>query len=636
LVIYLVYFGFYFIEIQKFDRIQATSEWFQQWTMCLGQQAVQNILRLVASSASAGTVMTMNTLLEPGLLNQLGQDGQRACIPMAKDNVPQFWKLCLSDAAPTVFGIAIFFIFGSKYELWQDWRRFFLEKVLRQKQPNTVAPSNQVNALDTVKRKSFGTDRRSGGLDRKDSHGYSDHDDDGHDYIAMKERKDSYPPIVSETNIPPPSYPLRQSSSGKTTKTNNYFGGGSRANLTMVTEDESVEPDDRFVPYHPPPPAAQPSLTTPSLFPSSSSHSGNSLARQGSSGGSIKRSVSFQKQPTILGGGEPTEVSLNALPPPVPSTWSTYGGPTARRPKKQQQQQQSASSLQPTLHQPKYDTNDIVSAYMYSPEQQSEQVTGVSFYKDLENIPESVAPSVSPSPSIATPVFDPTIYYTIPLASTPIPSASAKTAMTATTQRTRQDQLREQQEARAQNVMDGTEPWPSWPSTPAATADMADHGPPAVVVKGHRVRKQLSVLMENLPNAAMTTGHTHSGPSSPLGEHDRNHTHDHPPPPNTEPHSKHGSYNRQWSPVERQGRPIVTMLRDVAEGNQEDQDRIQRRNQLRPSPLSTTANAGVSGTFHLPSATAPMSPVSPRSNLSPSPAPWIPPRSKSRPSFRQK
>ncbi|KAG0230514.1 hypothetical protein BGW41_002516 [Actinomortierella wolfii] len=115
-----------FAMCQKFSRISPSDEWFQQWISCFGQQATQNIQSLVTSTPS----LTITNITSPEIISNLGRAGQQACQPIAKPHVPVFWKLVMSDMAPAIFGICIFLIFGSKYELWQEWHRFFSEKVL--------------------------------------------------------------------------------------------------------------------------------------------------------------------------------------------------------------------------------------------------------------------------------------------------------------------------------------------------------------------------------------------------------------------------------------------------------------------------------------------------------------------------
>ncbi|KAG0237652.1 hypothetical protein BGW42_000480 [Actinomortierella wolfii] len=126
LLVYMIYFLFYFVEIKKFSRISPSDEWFQQWISCFGQQATQNIQTLVATTPS----LTITNITSPEVISNLGRAGQQACQPIASPHVPVFWRLVMSDLAPAIFGICIFLIFGSKYELWQEWHRFFSEKVL--------------------------------------------------------------------------------------------------------------------------------------------------------------------------------------------------------------------------------------------------------------------------------------------------------------------------------------------------------------------------------------------------------------------------------------------------------------------------------------------------------------------------
>ncbi|KAG0237642.1 hypothetical protein BGW42_000470 [Actinomortierella wolfii] len=564
--------AFALCQIKKFERIQTTSGWFLDWSKCLGQQAIQNILQF--AMASSGTSMTTSSLLEPTLLKQLSETAQRSCIAVAKDNVPQFWKLCLSDAAPAVFGICIFFIFGSKYELWQDWKRFFLEKVLRR---DSLSNYDQGNAIKMVRRKGAGANKGSEGGD-------DNYMDNGR--AIPKERKSSIPSVqpMNDQSINKGSsapfhhdiafYTRRSNSVSSAKNTINNSGSlvdlvTAGANFAMTVPEHKSDADDGYIPYYPP---AAPAQSTAGDIYSAAAHKGNDSA---------KRSVSFQQTPTIMGGGL---IMPSTSPSPAPYSQSTYGGPTARRIKKRDRhQQQRGGDDQKDL--------SFLPAYGHDEQQQQQQQndhSGTQFYKDLDTIPESVPPPpqypLAPSRTSSSsdiPYFDPTIYYA-PNSPTPTPSTPS------VSQLSERDRLREHQEARARNVLDGTEPWPSWPSSStvaAVHADIAGLDPdPAVIVKGHRIRKQLSIILDHHPNSAN---------------------------------------------AQADGPPVTAR---ISEDGQGEQDKIRQRNQLHPSPLSTATPA----TIGTPRTILPASPKSPISPWSPPPPPFIPPRSKSRPPYSHK
>ncbi|KAG0262283.1 hypothetical protein DFQ27_002461 [Actinomortierella ambigua] len=685
LVIYLVYFGFYFIEIQKFDRIQATSEWFQHWSTCLAQQTVQNILQLGRSS-SPDAGLTASSLLEPLILNQLGQDGQRACVLMAKDNVPQFWKLCLSDAAPTVFGICIFFIFGSKYELWQDWKRFFWETVLRRK--GFMGPPDQVDTFQMVQKRSAGADKPTGGGKGgkgggggygDDAEGDGDHEDHDFNYIAMKEGKGSLQLVLPSISSPPPFsahqgieiYPQMLTSADVTALANNGSSSrsGSRANMVTTAEDD-LEACYRYSPYRRPVPPAQISFV--------SHGDGSPTAAQAArhASGNIKRSVSFQQEPTIISGG-PLVVPLTMSPPPIPLPWSTYGGPSPRRSTKKLDSPQQSQARR--KEEPKELT--LASALMHS---EQPQQRGIHFYKDLESMSESESqpptstgtPSSFP-PSPLMPIFDPILYYTFSLPPTPDPPATPDMTIALALQRAEQDLLREQQEKRARKVLDGSEPWPSWPSSPTATPTAEDMIGmdlcPSTIIKGHRVRKQLSAFMEMPPSFKATTTVTSTATtttatpttttifSSNFGGDDHYEHYNANNIYNNSDYSGNSRHeSRPWTPIttptpstpttttaNHQGWPMMfgsnssnsnsvstsninnNSINKDGDGNddddEEEQERIQRRNQLRPSPLSMAGPTSIaSATSH----SSPLSTTSPKlPGLSPrSPAPVSSPR----------
>ncbi|KAF9158467.1 hypothetical protein DFQ26_007566 [Actinomortierella ambigua] len=128
LVIFLVYFGFYFFETKKFEHIQSTLPWFQEWAACLSQQAVAQITSLISSSASP---VTVSSVVAPSYVQLLGQNAQSQCKALSAPHVPAFHKLVLSEIGPPAFGIIVFFIFASKRDLWQDWKKLIAQKVFR-------------------------------------------------------------------------------------------------------------------------------------------------------------------------------------------------------------------------------------------------------------------------------------------------------------------------------------------------------------------------------------------------------------------------------------------------------------------------------------------------------------------------
>ncbi|KAF9151821.1 hypothetical protein BG015_006177 [Linnemannia schmuckeri] len=107
-----VYSLFYFIEAKKLLTVTPNSTWFQQWVACLANQ--------VTESAKAGRLSLTNPTMDQFLAG--GEYAQRACAPIAAPFVPSFVWAAVTDLLPSLFGIAILIIFGSKVELWQDLR----------------------------------------------------------------------------------------------------------------------------------------------------------------------------------------------------------------------------------------------------------------------------------------------------------------------------------------------------------------------------------------------------------------------------------------------------------------------------------------------------------------------------------
>ncbi|KAG0036198.1 hypothetical protein BGZ82_004547 [Podila clonocystis] len=113
LIMDMIYWLFYFTEAKKLEKVGSTTEWFIQWTQCLGQQALLSI--------QAGT-LSLTTTPTPAEFQAAGEVAQRACASIAKPFVPNIAWAALAEMTPASFGIAILFIFGTKLELWQDLR----------------------------------------------------------------------------------------------------------------------------------------------------------------------------------------------------------------------------------------------------------------------------------------------------------------------------------------------------------------------------------------------------------------------------------------------------------------------------------------------------------------------------------
>lgn len=107
-----IYCLFYFIEAKKLLTVSPDSLWFQQWVACLADQ--------VTESAKAGRLSLTSPTMDQFLA--AGEVAQRACAPVAAPFVPSFVWAAITDLLPSMFGIAILIIFGSKLELWQDLR----------------------------------------------------------------------------------------------------------------------------------------------------------------------------------------------------------------------------------------------------------------------------------------------------------------------------------------------------------------------------------------------------------------------------------------------------------------------------------------------------------------------------------
>ncbi|KAF8929407.1 hypothetical protein BGZ47_001066 [Haplosporangium gracile] len=107
-----VYSLFYFIEAKKLLTVSPNSTWFQQWVACLTNQVIE--------SAKAGRLSLTNPTMDQFLA--AGEYAQKACAPVAAPFVPSFVWAAVTDLLPSLFGIAILIIFGSKVELWRDLR----------------------------------------------------------------------------------------------------------------------------------------------------------------------------------------------------------------------------------------------------------------------------------------------------------------------------------------------------------------------------------------------------------------------------------------------------------------------------------------------------------------------------------
>ncbi|KAI1317154.1 hypothetical protein EDD11_008945 [Mortierella claussenii] len=106
----MVYWLFYFLEAKKLDSIGPSTQWFQQWLICLAQQT-----RLAVQS---GLLSWTNPT--PDQIKATGKIAQQVCANVSRPFIPSFAWAALTDLLPAVFGIVILIIFGSRMELWRE------------------------------------------------------------------------------------------------------------------------------------------------------------------------------------------------------------------------------------------------------------------------------------------------------------------------------------------------------------------------------------------------------------------------------------------------------------------------------------------------------------------------------------
>ncbi|KAF9332698.1 hypothetical protein BG006_004415, partial [Podila minutissima] len=94
----MIYWLFYFTEAKKLEKIGASTQWFLQWTQCLGQQALLSI--------QSGT-LPLTTTPTPAEFQAAGEVAQRACSSIAEPFVPNFAWAVLAEMTPASFRIAI-------------------------------------------------------------------------------------------------------------------------------------------------------------------------------------------------------------------------------------------------------------------------------------------------------------------------------------------------------------------------------------------------------------------------------------------------------------------------------------------------------------------------------------------------
>ncbi|KAG0093794.1 hypothetical protein BGZ93_007727 [Podila epicladia] len=109
----MIYWLFYFTEAKKLEKVDATTQWFLEWSQCLGQQALLSI---------QSGILPLTTTPTPAEFQAAGEVAQRACTSIAEPFVPKFAWAVLAEILPASFGIAVLVIFGTKLELWQDLR----------------------------------------------------------------------------------------------------------------------------------------------------------------------------------------------------------------------------------------------------------------------------------------------------------------------------------------------------------------------------------------------------------------------------------------------------------------------------------------------------------------------------------
>ncbi|KAG0365113.1 hypothetical protein BGZ54_006851 [Gamsiella multidivaricata] len=110
LFIDMVYWLFYFVESKKLMNVGPKVPWFQDWISCLGQQTVLAI--------KAGTLSAKNPT--PDQIQATGDFAQMFCSGIARPHVPNAAWAALTDILPSIFGIVVLLIFGSRMELWRD------------------------------------------------------------------------------------------------------------------------------------------------------------------------------------------------------------------------------------------------------------------------------------------------------------------------------------------------------------------------------------------------------------------------------------------------------------------------------------------------------------------------------------
>ncbi|KAG0297590.1 hypothetical protein BGZ96_005693 [Linnemannia gamsii] len=159
ILIDVIYCLFYFIEAKKLLTVSPDSLWFQQWVACLADQ--------VTESAKAGRLSLTSPTMDQFLA--AGEVAQRACAPVAAPFVPSFIWAAITDLLPSMFGIAILIIFGSKLELWQDLR----ERLFGKRHPDNgkimMGDMPQDNRSKVYNKSSAPTVLNKGGLTRVDN-----------------------------------------------------------------------------------------------------------------------------------------------------------------------------------------------------------------------------------------------------------------------------------------------------------------------------------------------------------------------------------------------------------------------------------------------------------------------------------
>ncbi|CAO3572237.1 unnamed protein product [Mortierella alpina] len=111
LIIDMTFWLFYFFETKKLRVEIATTTWFTEWIRCLHLQATISVQNGVLSASST-----------QAQLKTAGRSAQDACAWIATPHVPWFPWATLAYLLPTVFGIIVLILFGSRLELWEDLR----------------------------------------------------------------------------------------------------------------------------------------------------------------------------------------------------------------------------------------------------------------------------------------------------------------------------------------------------------------------------------------------------------------------------------------------------------------------------------------------------------------------------------